>query len=1569
MRRVVILILLTSLMYGLQFYEVHSKGDVDPKSLAAFGFVLLTAFIIGEFAALMRLPRVTGYLLTGIGFGPYVADLFSVQVVSDLSLLNSLAVGLIAMTAGGELKVVELRENIRAILTIIFFQVIIILPLVLGVFGVGGSFLVDWSALGLSGDLYFLLAIGAMIGALAVGNSPAVSVALVNDTGAKGPFTSMNLGVTITKDLVVVVLFSIVTAISVGVLSPSGTGFGETLIHLGAEMGLSLLAGVLIGLIVIAYLRITDGECKTGEAKHSTEVGEDFMLFIVGLIFLGMFVAEALVLEKILVFIVAGFLVENFSEGGHKLIVAIGRVSPPVYVVFFAMAGAGLNLGAIEQVLLFSILLVLARIFGMRFSTWLGARVAGLKPLFRSKLSLGFFSQAGVTLGLVIIASSKLDQIDVGGVLLGTEVFSPIILGMVAINLLIGPVFLKMSLSASGETAEQRALQASAALDFTSEPTPAAPQLAASEGVEGEQTPVVGGTPRLARPVVPPPPVVDESSLGPDLAKHLVVAREALEDAVEEFRWDFIEPRRSDGRGVVEQLQSQTKKILTELITRLKGVSDIDSQKQWIRRSRVALSEAYYEILRSVRSEEIDAFGDDTTFGVFSEAIQSIPDQLPKIIAIDETDELYESRTSDGLYLQLRKTASRTRRRFSKQGERLVPLRRLVEFYVAGPLPPNLVSIANMAGYQRFFFWRKVSVAVRWVDGQICDSLRKLNDPLIIEPAPVHISSGSGDSEEIYKQAAATPDEESELRRHASHSRQLLKGLLEEANSEFALVLEDLDSYAEELTTRLRSTITSSYSELVNSCRIAGTYQLSNRQINTSKVYDQHRAGRAEISEALRRWRAASFGYSGRLLAVLDIIDLQHCAFGRVAEAKIDIADALLNDLRPVPFAVADRIKQGLLKVKKVLVDGVDMEHAAKEIETLRAQLTEYIAGSAIARLERRRDKGRFIDLLEPFTVKLASDSREMTHTYDVLEIPIAQLQEGVTPPDFHLRNLPLRELSAELLSSEVAVKLSAINAIITRTVDTTISVLSDIERVVSFNLDAALSELHSDTPIEDSPPPLELAQEYAEGGLRRSLERLDEILHSIDSAEYQVGAMIQYETFQQLKRLQVYAIDGNLSQIKTYLAQRSLEETGHAAASGLRGYAQRVADTLDVGYKHIARPVIEQLSTKLKKRLGTEIRPDVPAVEHTEIASFAAVQNESIPATYRRLFSRVPVEIEEFFIGRTSETRQLQAAFERFNRGLPASVLVSGEHGCGKTSFIEHGLRSMESDLPIGRMSFNHNFKSERHLTLMLGDLFDEKSRDLDRLRQRLHNAKRKRIVVIEGLHNFYIRTLDGFDALQKFLLLLSETAKDFFWIITIDSDSLNFVQNVVPLTDHVTHVIDLQPLVPTEVRRLIDARHNVSGYKLHFRSPPQRTVTFANIGLKEPRQEQLEADFYHSLTQRGQGNATLILYYWLKSLTDLIGSNTIEVAPLEPLETRFIEEMGTEKLLALSTIVTHGGLTLNDFSKIFRVSEARSRGLLVSLTQLNLLWIEQGRVDTYRLNPVLFKAVQHVLQSRNIL
>ena len=149
MRRLVILILLSALMVGIDWYDVGASGDVAPKSLAAFGFVLLAAFIIGELAAVVKLPRVTGYLLAGVAFGPDAADFFGRNEVADLSLINSLAVGLIALTAGGELKMSELRRNFRGISSIIALQVLVIFPLITAVFVFTARHVIDWGALGI----------------------------------------------------------------------------------------------------------------------------------------------------------------------------------------------------------------------------------------------------------------------------------------------------------------------------------------------------------------------------------------------------------------------------------------------------------------------------------------------------------------------------------------------------------------------------------------------------------------------------------------------------------------------------------------------------------------------------------------------------------------------------------------------------------------------------------------------------------------------------------------------------------------------------------------------------------------------------------------------------------------------------------------------------------------------------------------------------------------------------------------------------------------------------------------------------------------------------------------------------------------------------------------------------------------------------------------------------------------------------------------------------------------------------------------------------------------------------
>ncbi len=168
--------------------------------------------------------------------------------------------------------------------------------------------------------------------------------------------------------------------------------------------------------------------------------------------------------------------------------------------------------------------------------------------------------------------------------------------------------------------------------------------------------------------------------------------------------------------------------------------------------------------------------------------------------------------------------------------------------------------------------------------------------------------------------------------------------------------------------------------------------------------------------------------------------------------------------------------------------------------------------------------------------------------------------------------------------------------------------------------------------------------------------------------------------------------------------------------------------------------------------------------------------------------------------------------------------------------------------------------------------------------------------------------------------------------------------------------------------MQRLIEARHGVSGYDLRF-LPRKESWSLGGWPWSAPRQELLQTTFYEDLARYSHGNTTLTLFYWLRSLRAGSGDTTIDVAPVTPLDTSFIAELELEKLLALAALITHGGLSLEDFTRVFRVPHISAEALLRGLLNLNLVDIEPGRTDTYRVNPVLFSDIAIVLQRRHIL
>ena len=391
-------------------------ANPDQSTSIALGFILIFAYLMGNNLKRLNLPQITGFILAGILCGPFIFSFLTEADVNDLQLLDGLALSLIALTAGGEMKIERLRGQIKAIGSIVFFQTFVILSgfILLGL--VGQYFIPLFGGM----SLVQLFAFSLLLGTLMTPTSPATTIAVITETKSSGDTTNLILGAAVVKDFFIIVLFSFSLSFARSTILPSHNFDMTFLLHILSEIGGSILIGLILGGGIILYLKY---------------IKKDITIFILGIAFFSYQISENYGFHPLLICLVAGFLAENFSSQGQRLIDAIERSSVPVYIVFFAMSGASLDIGALRQTWLLALVCVVLRGF-LKFSgTYIGASLAKEEKRIRRSAWAGFISQAGVALGMAIVIQNNFPD-------WGSE-FLTLVLAIVAINQIVGPVFLQ----------------------------------------------------------------------------------------------------------------------------------------------------------------------------------------------------------------------------------------------------------------------------------------------------------------------------------------------------------------------------------------------------------------------------------------------------------------------------------------------------------------------------------------------------------------------------------------------------------------------------------------------------------------------------------------------------------------------------------------------------------------------------------------------------------------------------------------------------------------------------------------------------------------------------------------------------------------------------------------------------------------------------------------------------------------------------------------------------------------------------------------------------------------------
>ncbi|HUG55405.1 MAG TPA: cation:proton antiporter [Vicinamibacteria bacterium] len=424
MRRLLALVLLLALAASVRGLAAGEAAETRSTGLA-LGFALLAAALTGTLFERLRLPRVSGYLVFGLVCGPYLADIISRPMARGLQIVNGLAVTLIALVAGLEMNLTHLRPRLGGMLK----MGSVILAVCYG--GVFTALMLAWPWLPIAPDVSGLarVAIASVVTTLVVSFSPTVTIAVIAESRARGPLSELVLTLVVLGDLAIIVAFALTmqfTRWATGGAVPGDVGL---LANLTWEIFASLALGSILGAAFAFYLR---------------HVGRELTLVLLALCALLTAVAARLHLDAVLAALAAGLVTENLGpRAGDLLKEAVERGALPVLILFFAGAGASLNLDVLAQIGTAAVAVGAVRLAFIRLGARWGARAAGLGPPVAGLTWTGLVSQGGITLGLAVLVTSGFPE-------WGPAV-QTLVVALISLHVLVGPILLRAGLARAGE--------------------------------------------------------------------------------------------------------------------------------------------------------------------------------------------------------------------------------------------------------------------------------------------------------------------------------------------------------------------------------------------------------------------------------------------------------------------------------------------------------------------------------------------------------------------------------------------------------------------------------------------------------------------------------------------------------------------------------------------------------------------------------------------------------------------------------------------------------------------------------------------------------------------------------------------------------------------------------------------------------------------------------------------------------------------------------------------------------------------------------------------------------------
>jgi len=1255
--------------------------------------------------------------------------------------------------------------------------------------------------------------------------------------------------------------------------------------HVGGGIGL----GVVLGVGVVLYLRF---------------VGKELMIFLVGVVYTATLIANQLHADTLLMFLMLGFIVGNFSKAGEHLIEKVEQLALPTYVVFFTIAGARMHVDQLQQALPFALALCSLRLLSIFIGVRNGARLGGAEPATVKYGWLGFIAQAGVALAL---ANQIMGMHGQNGVALGT-----LVMGGIAVNELFGPVLFKLAISLAGESKSGVTKSADVPETYAAEvAAPSSPPRGARllAGAAGEEAldawPEQDSKSPWGQPLTSGSPALDQRVQDLEQDLHAIV-RDVSSGPLREWRADAEAYLRSLRR---EFLRHHRRMVVRARSLKERRPSEAASE---LRSEQAELAERWRGIVlgRGARIPQATWKPEEIVV-----ALDTIVSNLPQAVTVPYDPLSYTGRSDETLVQFAQRGLLRARRgalRLLGQPEpsRQLPLRDLGRFHLSGTAPDKLQAL--------------VALFVQG-DRHLANRTRSIFDAIV---------HGYDRLAAQLDQGGALTSASDDAPRAAGEVEQKLKLLRADVEEELVIALEEVRRIGQDGALRTATALAAGLKALKRDTAIYGTYQLPARARRTSRVFARRLRAIELLSADIVAHRRASSATYGMLAMELELVGLE----ARVKDVMVDHSLRLEGELQRRVYQKVERVQHALGDALRGFQEALATDQSAEALASRVRVLTEEAeraaaeANRVVLQLhDELRDESKVAPLLEALSVSASA----LTNRYDVLEGRIGT-GEWKLPIALEPVEVAFRDIVQARIDAHIGPELRATTHEVARQMKPLLTALQDLERKLAFNTELATSELDVVAEEKVSREVRDLLAEMIGLPLERHKAIMDDFTRKASTWPTAFGARLRETVHQELGELRALLADGDFSRARLREFKREAE------GRKLRHRAEQLPGALVRLGRELVRSVRilagEERFERWRETLGVKVLAR-PAIQDPK-AFAAPAPRADLPLIYKRLFSADTMEAGDVLLGREGEIQQAQEILARRVKGRLRSVVLVGIDGVGKAAVSNAVVRT-------GR------FKQVRRVTLTAptdASVFEEVVR----------SGSDGQLVVVDGLHWLLSMEPGGFEALRRFADIVIADSGRHAWLLHADELFFRFASSVAPLGDAFPDRITLEPLSPEALRGAVMDRASHSGLGTSFESVDGDSRLEAWLARSASRWRGPMDHYFHELHEASGGLVRDALRLWLASIRGVQNDELVRVGRVPPSPYSALSRLSDEVLLTLYQVMRQGWMHPRVQAHLFRIDLGTARAELARLAHLGLLEEQDGQV--YRVEVHLRGALARV-------